>query len=103
MGSSSYQRPGIRRLPDYYEVLGVRRDATFREIEAAYWRVANQRHDLLALVNEAYEVLGTPTRREAYNADRAAEAPAKADRVSESRPPSPPSSRLRDKLQWHQR
>ena len=71
-------------LPDYYAVLGVTERANFSAIEAAYWKRAFQAGaDELAQLNEAYEVLGSDVRRQAYNeqrtheeASRAAEQPA---------------------------
>lgn len=63
---------------EYYEVLGVRRDATDEDIRRAFRRLARQYHpdvnkdpDAEARfkeVNEAYEVLSDPEKRERYDA-----------------------------------
>ena len=58
---------------DYYEVLGVPRDADQDQIRKAYRRLARQYHpdvnktseagDRFKIVNEAYHVLSDPERR----------------------------------------
>jgi curved DNA-binding protein CbpA len=60
-------------LPDHYRTLGVTPAATFREIEAAYWRLAfaSDQRDMPGL-NAAYEVLGNDGRRRAYDLQRRA-------------------------------
>lgn len=63
---------------DYYEVLGVSRDASQREIKAAFRRLARQYHpdanpddpdaeERFKEIAEAYEVLSDPERRRQYD------------------------------------
>ena len=65
--------------PDYYTILQVTPTASQTEIKRAYRRLARQYHpDLnqqaldkhIKQLNEAYKVLGNPTRRAAYDAQR---------------------------------
>ncbi len=64
---------------DYYEVLGVKRDADEKEIKAAFRRLAREFHPDVAgnkaeaerrfkEINEAYEVLRDPEKRRKYDA-----------------------------------
>lgn len=64
--------------PDYYQVLGVSRDAQPPEIKKAYKRLAMEHHpdrnqgdkaaeEQFKLVVEAYEVLSDPEKRELYD------------------------------------
>ena len=65
---------------DYYQVLGVKETASARAIERAYWDMARTYHKKsarsksakrrLLTLNEAYENLATPTKREAYDLQR---------------------------------
>lgn len=65
-------------MGDLYEVLGVDKSATQEEIVSAYKELAFHYHpdrnptriadELLKKINEAYNVLGTPSRREEYDA-----------------------------------
>ena len=66
-------------LPDYYAVLEVPMIATQAEIKRSYRRLARRYHpDLnqqaldkhIKQLNEAYKVLGNPTKRAAYDAQR---------------------------------
>ncbi len=62
---------------DYYEVLGVQRGASDAEIKRAFRKLAqrwhpdvnqtDQAHDRFKEVNEAYQVLSDPARRQAYD------------------------------------
>ncbi len=67
------------KFKDYYMVLGVPPRAHARAIEERYWEQAHQLHGeptrravkRLRLINEAYETLGSPHRRERYDQQRA--------------------------------
>lgn len=60
---------------DYYEVLGVDRNATIKEIVAAYRNLANEQHpdketgdtEAFLLIKEAFDVLRDPVKRKKYN------------------------------------
>ena len=64
-------------MRDPYKILGVTHDADRHIIQAAYRRLARRHHpdfggdqELMAVVNEAWAVLGDATRREAFDAKR---------------------------------
>jgi DnaJ-class molecular chaperone len=61
---------------NYYTILGVFEDATAAQIKAAYRKLASKNHPdklggdgqaRMAAINQAYEVLSDPKRREAYD------------------------------------
>ncbi|MDP6666095.1 MAG: J domain-containing protein [Dehalococcoidia bacterium] len=64
--------------PNYYDILGIGKDASEKDIKAAYRRMARRLHpdvnpndkgaqDRFKKVNEAYEVVGDPARRKDYD------------------------------------
>ena len=65
---------------DYYLILQVHPEADGDMVEAAYWHLARRYNDASAfdpstkakldMLNEAYSVLGTPSRRQAYTGER---------------------------------
>ncbi len=68
----------MRDYKDYYAILGVPRNATEKEIKAAYRRLARQYHpdvnpgdkqaeEKFKEINEAYQVLSDPEKRAAYD------------------------------------
>ncbi len=73
--SAMASRPaGFGAMPDYYEVLGVKRQANEAEIKRAFRRAATGAHpdaggttDRFMLVREAYDVLSDPVRRRLYD------------------------------------
>jgi curved DNA-binding protein CbpA len=79
-----------RKRKDYYAVLGVAPKAHATVIEEAYWDQAFRYHSKarrsrrasrrLQLLNEAYETLGSPPRRWAYDRARSVESAAEAQR-----------------------
>lgn len=82
---------GAVRGIDYYELLGVHRDASPSEIRSAYRSLAKAMHPdsggtagAFRLLHEAYETLTDPARRDSYDAD-----------VVAVRVPAPPRQRQR--------
>jgi curved DNA-binding protein CbpA len=81
----------VGKFRDYYEVLGCAPRSHARIIEEKYWEQAHELHKeptkkaqrRLAVINEAYEVLGSPHRREVYDRQR-------SQRVESNRPPAGP-------------
>ena len=67
----------FQRSRDYYEILGASEQATLRELEQLYKRMAGRLHpdkggneeDMKSL-NEAYRVLKDPLARKEYDASR---------------------------------
>lgn len=91
------------QLPNYYALLGVDLESTFRTIEAAYWaRVTSEEYrDQIALLNEAYEVLGHTDRRAGYDAQQAVLAEQAPDDEPEAGHARRGNPGLRRKLQWY--
>jgi len=69
----------IMSSSDYYEILGVKPQASIRQIKAAYRRLAFEHHpdrnldnpgagEIMKRVNEAYAVLSNPHKRREYDA-----------------------------------
>lgn len=82
---------------DYYDVLGVDKDASRREIDREYKRQAAKHHpdrggseEQMKSVNEAYGVLKDATLRRAYDESRTMTTPAY---VNDYRPVSTPTAR----------
>ncbi len=69
--SRTTRRYGPKMFQDYYAVLDLPPNVAFPAIESAYWKKAFRAaaHEL-DLLNEAYEVLGNPDKREDYDAAR---------------------------------
>ena len=68
----------LQNFRDYYEILGVSKNATNEEIKKSYRRLARQFHpdlnpgdktaeEKFKDINEAYEVLGDPSKRAQYD------------------------------------
>jgi DnaJ-class molecular chaperone len=80
---------------DYYEILGVHRNATQQQVKEAYRKLAFQYHPdrntdnpeattRMKAINEAYAVLSDPKKREQYNALRQTHGPSAHSRFREA-------------------
>ena len=64
-------------MPDYYDILGVKQDASFEEIRDSFRELAKKIHpdktkdedseEKMAEINEAYEILSDKENRESYD------------------------------------
>jgi curved DNA-binding protein CbpA len=76
-GGSKRGYRAIRDVKNYYEILGVSRNASDGEIKRAFRKLAITYHpdknnnpdaqDVFVAINEAYEVIGDPVQRRAYD------------------------------------
>jgi curved DNA-binding protein CbpA len=98
----AYKARKRRPPPDHYGALGVARKAAFREIEAAYWEQVKrtENRDKIALLNEAYEVLGDTNRRAAHDETLVAFGPV-AKEPAGITSPAHANPDLANRLRWH--
>ncbi|WP_198943386.1 J domain-containing protein [Actinokineospora bangkokensis] len=88
---------------DYYELLGVRRDASAAEVKSAYRALAKVMHPdaggtagTFRLLKSAYETLSDPDRRREYDRGPAPEVPSPRPAARRTRTPGPRPSRFTD-------
>ena len=85
-------------MPTHYDTLKVSRDAPIEVIQAAYRSLARKYHPdhasrtadseaAMKAINAAYEILGDPARRAAYDRELARHAPTPRAHSSRRRPP----------------
>lgn len=92
---------------DYFLILQVHPEADAGMVEAAYWHLARRYSDesafdpsakmKLDMLNEAYSVLGTPSRRQAYTDERNVVLGVGALPVAPPLPPAPAPLAVMDK------
>jgi curved DNA-binding protein CbpA len=92
----------ISTKPDPYATLGVPRDAGERQVQRAYRRLAKRHHpdlhpdaastERMQRVNQAWEILSSPTRRASYDAESASRGSADSGHWSAPRRSGPMSS-----------
>ena len=78
------RHPKLKRTYKYYEILGLKKDATIEEIKQAYWLIIRKYHpdinkdpnaaEIAKKINEAYSILSNPKKRGTYD-DSEAECP----------------------------
>ena len=95
---------------NYYQVLGVNRDATDEEIRRAYRKLAMEYHpdrnpgrekwanQKFREINEAYEVLSNPQKRAAYDAPLYAQAQITHKPYRAARPPAVDAKKYPEEL-----
>src|SRR5690606_17576764 len=77
-GDGAFHISGQEHMRDPYEVLGVARDASAKEIKSAYRKLAKKYHpdqnpddpkakDRFAAANQAYEIVGDEKTRQAFD------------------------------------